>query len=61
MRARVTDLEELVDRFLSGLSENIYIRVMVTCPSTFDVAVEKAVYFEKKLLLTRGKMGPEEY
>jgi deoxyadenosine/deoxycytidine kinase len=61
MRARVNDLEELVDRFLSGLIPSIYDRVIVSCPPTFELAVEKAVYFEKKLLLTKGRLGPDEY
>ena len=47
------DSEEVLNKFLKGLIPTLYDRVMVSCPTTYDQAVEKAVYFSKQL----GKTG----
>ena len=47
------DGEEVLNKFLKGLIPTLYDRVMVCCPTTYDQAVEKAVYFSKQL----GKTG----
>ena len=47
------DGEEVLNKFLKGLIPTLYDRVMVSCPTTYDQAVEKAVYFSKQL----GKTG----
>ena len=47
------DGEEVLNKFLQGLIPTLYDRVMVSCPATYDEAVDKAVYFSKQL----GKTG----
>jgi hypothetical protein len=49
MRANITDGEEILNKFLGGLIPALYDRVMVCCPISYDQAVEKAIYFSKKL------------
>lgn len=64
MRARLTDLEEVMEKFLGGLLPTIYDRTIVACPVTFEQAIEKAVYFEKKVMMSKVRMaqseGPED-
>ena len=49
IRAHIQDPEEILDRFLAGLSNTIYDRVIVSCPSSFEEAINKALYFSSKL------------
>jgi hypothetical protein len=59
IRANVTagDGEDVLNKFLKGLSSHLYDRVIATCPTTYDQAVEKAIYFSRKLHLSgRGHL-----
>ncbi len=49
LRARLQDPEEILEKFLRGLQKELYDLVITTCPTTFDTALERAVYFEKRL------------
>ena len=51
MRAQIQDPEYILNRFLAGLSNAIYDRVVVCCPTRYEEAVEKAIYFASKLML----------
>jgi hypothetical protein len=57
LRAQIQDPEEILDRFLAGLSNTIYDRVIVSCPTNFEEAIQKALYFSSKLLVNgRGHL-----
>ena len=63
IRANVTagEGEDVLNKFLKGLSSHLYDRVIATCPTTYDQAVEKAIYFSRKLHLSgRGHLLQNE-
>lgn len=54
IRAGLTDRdgEEILTKFLKGLTSTLYDRVMVSCPTSYDEAVSKAIYFAKLMAKT---------
>jgi hypothetical protein len=51
MQCKYSTEVDLLNRFLQGLLPGLYDRVMITCPSTYEEAVERAVYFSRKLTM----------
>ena len=43
------DTEDLVDKFLKGLTPMLYDRVIICGPTSLDQAMEKSIYFEQQL------------
>jgi hypothetical protein len=54
IRAGLTDRdeEEILTKFLKGLTSTLYDRVMVSCPTSYEEAVSKAIYFAKLMAKT---------
>jgi hypothetical protein len=54
LRSQIQDPEYLLNRFLAGLSNEIYDRVVVCCPVKYEEAIEKALYFASKLMVSEN-------
>jgi hypothetical protein len=57
-RARCTEGTEVLTRFLSGLTPDMYDRVLSCRPSTFDEALQHCLYFERMLRIRQRPEHP---
>ena len=62
MRSGQMNAEDILNKFLKGLTPILYDRVMVCCPVDLDHAAERAVYFEREISrIGKGpRLNPQE-